>query len=83
MYILLSTLFLSSSQAMGVASNDDRSILKREIKVLKPYADKQKKLLEKQRKDEKKQAKKKKKWNSHLPLTYSDQKFYMQYLQAI
>ena len=55
------TLLLSSSQAMGVASSDDRSILKREIKVLKPYADKQKKLLDKQRKDEKKQAKKKKK----------------------
>lgn len=49
------------SQTIGVTSSDDRAALKRELKVLKPYADKQKKLLDKQRKDEKKQAKKKKK----------------------
>ena len=67
---------------MGVASSDDRSILKREIKVLKPYADKQKKLLDKQRKDEKKQAKKKKKWNCHRH-SHILIKIYMQYLQEI
>ena len=44
-----------------MASHDDRNLFKKEIKNLKPFADKQKKLMEKQRKEEKKQAKKKKK----------------------
>ena len=42
-------------------SPDDRNTFKKEIKILKPFADKQKKLLEKQRKEDKKLAKKKKK----------------------
>lgn len=44
-----------------MASQDDRAIFKKEIKNLKPFAEKQKKLLEKQRKEDKKNAKKKKK----------------------
>ena len=47
---------------MGVASHDDRAVYKKEVKNLKAFADKQKKLMEKQRKEEKKIAKKKKKW---------------------
>ena len=43
-----------------MSSHDDRALFKKEVKTLKPYADKQKKLLEKQRKEEKKSAKKKK-----------------------
>ena len=54
-------LFLTNLQGLGVDSHDDRSVFKREIKNLKPFADKQKKVLEKQRKEEKKNAKKKKK----------------------
>lgn len=46
---------------MGVASHDDRVLFKKEVKTLKPFADKQKKVIEKQRKEEKKHAKKKKK----------------------
>ncbi len=46
---------------MGVSSQEDRNTLKKEVKVLKPYADRQKKLVEKQRKEEKKLGKKKKK----------------------
>ncbi len=46
---------------MGVTSHDDRNLFKKELKNLKPYADKQKKLIEKQKKEEKKLAKKKKK----------------------
>ena len=48
----------TSIQAMGVISTEDRMLIKREIKALRPYADKQKKLLEKQRKDDKKKKKK-------------------------
>ena len=48
-------------QGLGVGSHDDRNTFKKEIKNLKPYADKQKKLMDKQRKEEKKNAKKKKK----------------------
>ena len=44
-----------------MGSHDDRNTFKKEIKNLKPYAEKQKKLMEKQRKEEKKNAKKKKK----------------------
>ena len=44
-----------------MVSHDDRAIFKKEIKNLRPFADKQKKLLEKQRKEDKKNAKKKKK----------------------
>ncbi len=44
-----------------MSSHDDRAVFKKEVKTLKPFADKQKKLLDKQRKDEKKTAKKKKK----------------------
>ena len=46
---------------MGISSHDDRNLFKKEIKNLKPFADKQKKIIEKQRKEEKKLAKKKKK----------------------
>ena len=46
---------------MGMSSHDDRALFKKEVKNLKPYADKHKKMLEKQRKEEKKNAKKKKK----------------------
>jgi len=46
---------------MGITSHDDRNLFKKEVKNLKPFADKQKKLMEKQKKEEKKQAKKKKK----------------------
>ena len=46
---------------MGIASNEDRLLFKKEVKNLKPYADRQKKLIEKLRKEEKKVAKKKKK----------------------
>ena len=48
-------------QGLGMSSHDDRNLFKKEIKNLKPYADKHKKILEKQRKEEKKNAKKKKK----------------------
>lgn len=44
-----------------MSSQEDRSTVKKEVKVLKPYADRQKKLLEKQRREEKKLGKKKKK----------------------
>ncbi len=44
-----------------MTSHDDRNLFKKELKNLKPYADKQKKLIEKQKKEEKKLAKKKKK----------------------
>lgn len=44
-----------------MSSHEDRGIFKKEIKNLKPFADRQKKLIEKQRKEEKKSAKKKKK----------------------
>lgn len=44
-----------------MASHEDRALFKKEVKNLKPFADRQKKLLEKQRKEEKKNAKKKKK----------------------
>lgn len=47
-----------SLQAMGVSSQDDRAVFKREIKALRPHAERQKKLLEKQRKDDKKRKKK-------------------------
>ena len=53
-----------SLQGLGVDSDDDRSVFKREIKNLKPFADKQKKVLEKQRKEEKKNAKKNLRRNS-------------------
>lgn len=42
-------------------SHDDRNVFKREVKILKPFADKQKKTMERLKKEEKKQAKKKKK----------------------
>lgn len=44
-----------------MSSHDDRNLFKKEIKNLKPYADKHKKVMEKQRKEEKKIAKKQKK----------------------
>ena len=43
---------------MGV--HDERVTFKKEVRALKPYADKHKKVLDKQRKEEKKQGKKKK-----------------------
>ena len=43
-----------------MSSHDDRSILKKEVKALKPFADKQKKSVDKKRKEDKKQGKKKK-----------------------
>ena len=52
---------VSSLQGLGMSSHVDRNLFKKEIKNLKPYADKHKKILEKQRKEEKKNAKKKKK----------------------
>ncbi len=48
-------------KGMGMNSHDDRALFKKEIKILKPFAEKQKKIIEKQRKEEKKNAKKKKK----------------------
>jgi hypothetical protein len=58
----------SKLKSLGVASNDDRNTFKKELKALKPYADKLKREYEKKKKDEKKQqdiekkqAKKKKK----------------------
>lgn len=43
-----------------MVSSDDRNVFKKELKGLKPYADKIKKEYEKKRKEEKKQGKKKK-----------------------
>lgn len=43
---------------MGILSQDDRAVLKRELKALRPLVDKQRKLLEKQRKEDKKKKKK-------------------------
>ena len=40
-------------QALGVNSND-RSVLKKEVKALRSYADKQKKAMDKKRKEDKK-----------------------------
>ena len=45
-----------------MSSQDDRGTFKKEVKSLKPYADRHKKILDKQRKDDKKQAKRKKKF---------------------
>ena len=59
-YVLFICLFVCL-QGMGVSSNEDRTVYKKEVKNLKPFADKQKKLIEKQRKEEKKIAKQKKK----------------------
>lgn len=54
---------------MGMNSSDDRKTFAKEVKVLKPYAERLKKEHERQRKEEKKKleqekklAKKKKKW---------------------
>jgi hypothetical protein len=44
-------------KAMGVSSSEDRLLIKREIKALRPHAEKHKKVLEKQRKDDKKKKK--------------------------
>ena len=46
---------------MGLDSHDDRAMFKKEVKVLKPFADKQRKAMEKLKKEEKKNAKKRKK----------------------
>ena len=48
-------------QGMGLDSHDDRAMFKKEVKVLKPFADKQRKAMEKLKKEEKKNAKKRKK----------------------
>ncbi len=48
-------------QGMGIESHDDRSVFKRELKNLKPFADKQRKAMEKLKREEKKIAKKLKK----------------------
>ena len=45
-------------QSMGIKSTEDRTVMKRELKALRPHAEKQKKLLEKQRKEEMKKNKK-------------------------
>ena len=42
---------------MGISSQDDRAVLKREVKALRPFADKQRKFLEKQRKEDKRKKK--------------------------
>ena len=39
---------------MGVNSPDDRALIKREIKALRPHAEKQKKVLKKEKDDKKK-----------------------------
>lgn len=60
--VILKVMFIFPDlQGLGMSSHDDRNLFKKEIKNLKPYADKHKKLLDKQRKEEKKNAKKKKK----------------------
>lgn len=41
-------------QAMGVNSPDDRALIKREIKALRPHAEKQKKVLKREKDDKKK-----------------------------
>ena len=43
-----------------MSSHDERSVLKKEAKALKHFADKQKKALEKKRREERKQGKKNK-----------------------
>lgn len=43
---------------MGVSTAEDRTLIKKEIKVLRQHADRQKKILEKQRKEDKKKKKK-------------------------
>lgn len=45
---------------MGMNSSNDRNIFKKELKLLKPFADKIKREYEQKKKAEKKQAKKKK-----------------------
>ena len=40
-------------QALGVSSQD-RSVMKKEIKALRPFADKQKKAMDKKRKEDRK-----------------------------
>ena len=53
--------FSTFLQGLGINSSDEKSVFRKEIKALRPFADKIKKEYEKAKKDEKKRAEQEKK----------------------